>query len=280
MATKVLAPAKLNLVLKVLAKRPDGYHELFTIFQKVTLFDELILALTPEKEIILETQGEVPTGEDNLCVRAAKLYQARTNKIFGLKIRLTKKIPMAAGLGGGSSDAAAVLKFLNQHFGALSQEELMALGRRLGADVPFFLSPYSTALGRGIGEILSPWPTFPAWYVVVCPEVQISTAWAYQNLRLTTPCELPNYEPDQPLWHQGLVNDFEPLIFAAYPEIGRWKRRLKELGAKEALLSGSGASVFGVFEALEEAKKAYLNLKDEGVKIFLVTNHIPAKGGE
>ncbi len=280
MATKVLAPAKLNLVLKVLAKRPDGYHELFTIFQKVTLFDELILAPSPGKEITLETRGEVPTGEDNLCVRAAKLYQARTNKIFGLKIRLTKKIPMAAGLGGGSSDAAAVLKFLNQHFGALSQEELMALGRRLGADVPFFLSPYSTALGRGIGEILSPWPTFPAWYVVVCPEVRISTAWAYQNLRLTTPCELPNYEPDQPLWHQGLVNDFEPLIFAAYPEIGRWKRRLKELGAKEALLSGSGASVFGVFEALEEAKKAYLSLKDEGVKIFLVTNHIPAKGGE
>ncbi len=280
MATKVFAPAKLNLVLKILAKRPDGYHELFTIFQKVTLFDELILALSPEKKIALETTGEVPTGEDNLCVRAAKLYQARTGKIFGLQIRLTKKIPMAAGLGGGSSDAAAVLKFLNQHFGALSQEELMALGRRLGADVPFFLSPYSTALGRGIGEILSPWPTFPAWYVVVCPEVRIATAWAYQNLRLTTPSELPNYVPDQPLWHQGLVNDFEPLIFAVYPEIGRWKRRLKELGAKEALLSGSGASVFGVFETLEEAEKVYLSLKDEGVRVFLVTNYIPAEGGE
>ena len=276
MAVKLLAPAKINLILRVLFRRPDGYHELFTIFQKITLFDELELELDNSPQIRLEVLGaSLPTDERNLCVRAALLYREKTGLNFGLKIRLKKLIPPGTGLGGGSSDAATVLKFLNERFSLLTAEELFSLAKALGADVPFFLFPGSTALGQGIGERLSPWPTHPAYYVLVVPALSISTAWAYRNLRLTIPAEPPNYVPGQPLWHQGLVNDFEPLIFEFYPELKGLKLRLKELGAQEALLSGTGASLFGVFERREEAERAIEELKDRDLKVFLVTNYIP-----
>ncbi len=279
MSPKVLAPAKLNLVLKVLYRREDGYHELFTIFQKITLFDTLEFKFRSDSLIRLEIEGQdLPQDEQNLCVKAALLFREKAHLDFGLEIFLTKKIPVGAGLGGGSSDAAAVLNFLNQCFKTFSSAELLKLGKLLGADVPFFLTPWSTALGRGIGERLTPWPTHPAWYLVVVPELKISTVWAYQNLRLTTPNEPPNYVPDQPLWDQGLVNDFESLIFGFYPELKRLKEYLIEAGAKAALLSGSGASIFGVFEEEKKAKKTYDKLKGENLRLFLVTNYIPSKG--
>ena len=276
MAVKLLAPAKINLVLRVLARRLDGYHELFTVFQKVTLFDELELSLTKTPEIKIEILGaSLPTDERNLCVQAALLYREKTGLEFGLKIRLKKIIPSGSGLGGGSSDAAAVLSYLNEKFALLTQEELFSLAKALGADVPFFLFPGSTALGRGIGERLSPWPTHPAYYVLVVPRLSISTAWAYRNLRLTIPAEPPNYVPGQPLWHQGLVNDFEPLIFEFYPELKGLKQKLKELGAREALLSGTGASLFGVFERRQQAEKAMESLRGKNLNVFLATNYIP-----
>jgi len=278
-AVKIKAPAKINLALRVLFRREDGYHELYTIFQKITLFDHLMIELTDPPFLKLEVSGErVPAGEENLCLRAARKYQERTGLHFGMNLRLQKNIPVGAGLGGGSSDAAAVLLFLERRFRALGDKELFALGRELGADVPFFLFPYSTALGRGVGEKLSAWPTYPAWYVILSPPVQISTAWAYQNLRLTTPSEPPNYEPGQPLWKQGLVNDFESLIFELYPELKRRKEALIEKGARAALLSGSGASIFGVFEDEATAKEAFRAFCQEGERAFLATNYIPEGG--
>ncbi len=279
MAAKVLAPAKINLVLRVLRRRPDGYHEIYSIFQKVTLFDRLEIEFRNDEKITLEVFGEeLPEDESNLCVKAAKVYREKSLQRFGLNIRLEKKIPVGAGLGGGSSDAAAVLLFLERHFGTLGEKKLFEVGRSLGADVCFFLSPYSTALGRGIGDRLSPWPTYPAWYLILCPKLQISTAWAYQNLRLTTPQEPPNYEPGQPLWKQGLVNDFEPLIFEVYPELRKCKEVLLETGAKAALLSGSGASLFGVFEEESLARRAHEALLKAGKRVFLATNYIPEGG--
>ncbi len=281
MAVKILAPAKINLVLRIISKRPDNYHELYTIFQKVTLFDELEIQWRDDDRIILEVSGErVPSDENNLCVRAALAYQKRSGKKFGLQLGLHKRIPVGAGLGGGSSDAAAVLLFLERSFRALGKQILFELGKSLGADVCFFLSPYSTALGRGIGEELSPWPTHPAWYVILCPALFISTSWAYQNLRLTTPAEPPNYEPGQPLWEQGLVNDFEALIFEFYPALKELKEELLGHGARAALLSGSGASLFGVFEEKVAAQKALEFFRKKGQKAFLVTNYIPEEGGK
>jgi len=269
----VAAPAKINLILRVLYRRPDGYHELYTVFQKVTLFDRL--ELIPCGGLQLEVCGEieVPRGEENLCYRAARLYFDRCGLDPGVKIRLEKNIPVGAGLGGGSSDAAAVLRGLNQLFGSLTEEDLFDLARRLGADVPFFVSPLSTALARGIGEVLSPWPTHPAWYVILCPEIEISTPWAYENLRLTTRREPPNYEPDQPLWKQGLVNDFEPAIFARYPLLEELKGELLKKGACAALLTGSGAALFGVFEEEARAEKAALFFRKKDLRAEVVTNY-------
>jgi len=267
------APAKINLALRVLFRREDGYHELYTIFQKITLFDELFLF--PSRKIELEILGEieVPEGEDNLCYQAALLFFQESRKACGIKIRLLKRIPAGAGLGGGSSDAAAVLLGLNRLWPVFTLEELLLLGKRLGADVPFFISPHSAALARGIGEILSPWPSYPAWYLVLCPEIKISTAWAYANLRLTTRREPPNYEPDQPLWEQGLVNDFEPVIFDHYPVLKELKEELLRAGAQAALLSGSGAALFGVFSTREEAQRAGRIFRKKGLRAEIVTNY-------
>ncbi len=272
----VFAPCKINLVLKILFRRDDGYHELYTIFQKITFGDELTFNFVSEG-LSLEVNGEsVPTDDTNLCVKAARLYAKEAGLSFGLHIQLKKNVPPGAGLGGGSSDAAAVLSFLNRHFKAFTQERLLILGKKLGADVAFFLVPYSTALARGIGEKLFPWKTHEAWYVILLPRVNISTKWAYENLRLTTCQPPPNYVPDQPLWEQGLVNDFEALVFKHFPGLKLLKERLLEEGAKAALLSGSGAAVFGVFEKRQMAEKALKNIeRDDIKKKILARNYIP-----
>jgi len=270
---ELFAPAKINLVLCVLFRRPDGYHELFTVFQKITLFDRLRVELT-EAGLNLELAGPVKVPkEGNLCLKAAETFLATTGLKKGAKIRLYKEIPVGAGLGGGSSNAAAVLKALNELCRyPLTESDLLKLARSIGADVPFFVSSYSTALARGIGDILEPWPTHPAWYVLVFPGFKISTAWAYQNLRLTTRHKPPNYEPAQPLWRQGLVNDFETVVFETYPVLKTVKDFLLELGAVAALLSGSGATVFGVFEEREEAQEAKEAIEKRGLKALVVTN--------
>ena len=271
---RLLAPAKINLGLRVLFRREDGYHEIYTVFQKVTLCD--VLELWPADELSLEVEGpvNVPLGEENLCLKAARALASIVGQVPPVRIRLYKEIPTGAGLGGGSSDAAAVLKGLNEFWGRpLSEAELQEAARALGADVPFFVSPHNTALATGIGERLSPWPTFDAWYVLVFPGFEVPTAWAYKNLRLTSPRKPPNYERARPLWLQGLVNDFEPLVFAVYPVLKDIKALLQESGAVAALLTGSGATVYGIFESREQAEEAKRLMARKGFKSVVVTNY-------
>ncbi|OAG27828.1 4-(cytidine 5'-diphospho)-2-C-methyl-D-erythritol kinase [Thermodesulfatator autotrophicus] len=276
MASKfsLFAPAKINLVLKIIDRREDGYHELYTIFQKITFGDRLTLSFK-EKGLSLEVKGEsVPSGPENLCLKAIQLFVQKTGLSFGLHIELQKNVPPGTGLGGGSSDAAVVLRWLNEKFKALSERELLVLAKKLGADVPFFVSSFSTALARGIGEKLSPWPTFPAWYVILIPEIKVSTKWAYENLRLTIPQLPPNYDASRPLWEQGLVNDFEKLVFKHYPELKKLKERLLDLGAEAALLSGSGGALFGVFKEEAQAVEAAGAFSDDTLKkVEVATNY-------
>jgi 4-diphosphocytidyl-2-C-methyl-D-erythritol kinase len=276
----IRAPAKLNLRLKVTGKRPDEYHDLISIMIPIDLCDVLRLKLTSQNQVRLSCEGfSVPTGEENLACRAAHSFFTHTGIQKGLTIKLTKNIPVAAGLGGGSSDAAATLFVINEICGRpLSLSELHALAVELGADVPFFLES-KPSLAAGIGEILEPlekWPKF--WYVIVKPPLQVSSSWAYRNLKL----ELTRGEYDfivktlksDPFRVSDLLNnDLERVTAAKFPIIESIKIRLMEVGAEGALMSGSGPSVFGVFSSLDQAEKARKSLISQNLgDVFVVTD--------
>lgn len=276
MSSKLLAPAKINLCLHVLARRPDGYHELAMLMQRVSLYDELSLALNDSGEVRLKCDGlALAPGEENLVVRAARTLLRESACPLGVDIELDKRIPVAAGLGGGSSDAASVLLGLNR-LAALgrSRPELMALGLTLGADVPFFILE-QTAWATGIGEQLEPLPDLPRLsYVLVNPGIPVSTAWAYQNLRLTPkgdPAKLREF----PRTPEGLVrllhNDLESVTGDRHPEIAEVRRALMSQGALGSLMSGSGATVFGLFADREQAEVAAAALAERpGWRTFAV----------
>ena len=258
------APAKLNLFLKVTGRRPDGYHELHTLFQKVSLFDRIELAAREgEPRVELCCPGSsLPTGPENLAYRAALLFLEETGGQLDITIRLEKHIPVGAGLGGGSSDAASVLKGLN----VLASEPidthgLMALGLRLGADVPFFIHPAPSAIGTGIGEKLEAHPAMPWWYLVVWPGFAVSTRWAYSSFELTTHGRKTIFSPGQGLQASLWTNDLEQAVIERYPRISELKQALLDLGARAALMSGSGSAVFGVFETRDAALKAHRGLE-------------------
>ncbi len=252
----VKAPAKVNLFLRIVSRRPDGYHELHTLFQKVGLFDEVRVDVQDgKKQIHLECAGiELPSGPGNLAYRAAQAFLARTGLELDVKIRLHKRIPVGAGLGGGSSDAAAVINCLNNlsKF-PLSLDELMDLALELGADVPFFVSDAPAAVGRGIGEILEPHTALPSWFLLVWPGFAINTRWVYSNLELTTQCHetifSPGHNHETAMW----INDLEKAVIRHYPEILNIKKALLDLGAEASLMSGSGSMVFGLFYNREDA---------------------------
>ena len=265
--TQILAPAKLNIRLKVTGRRPDGYHELVSIMVPVSLFDHLELEMTLKGRIKLNCQGlALPNNEKNLVYRAAQAFFSRTGHDSGLFARLTKNIPVAAGLGGGSSDAARTLIALNDmRSNPLSSGELAELAVSLGADIPFFLEN-RPCLAKGIGEILEPienWPEF--WYVIVTPPVKVSTAWVYSNFKL----KLTTGEYDSIVRYLGmesfdiakiLENDLETVTASHFPVINTIKKSLMEVGAKGVLMTGSGPSVFGVFESKDEAFSAKRHL--------------------
>ena len=258
MKERLRAPAKINLFLQVLEPLPNGYHEIYTLFQKVTLFDELEIELVDTPGIKLQvTGGEVPEGETNLAFKAAQALLDELGSNKGVRIHLRKVIPVAAGLGGGSSDAAAVLKGVNKLLGApLSQEELAHLGRPLGADIPFFVWSYGAALGEGIGDILTPWPVHKAFYVLFTPPYGVSTATVYKKLRLTRRKEPFIYDPGQPPWLRGLVNDLEKVTLALHPDLEEVKAAFIAFGALATLMSGSGPTIFGVFDQYQRATQA------------------------
>jgi 4-diphosphocytidyl-2-C-methyl-D-erythritol kinase len=222
----VRAPAKLNIRLKVTGRRPDGYHELVSLMVPVCLFDGLELKRFRLNEITLTCRGRfVPNTEDNLAYRAARAFFSATGIDPGLSIDLYKNIPVAAGLGGGSSDAGCVLNTLNDMWNQpLTARDLIGLATRLGADVPFFLRP-AASIVRGIGEILEPtkkWPIF--WYVIITPPFCVSTAWVYGQLKLELTTGqyafIVNTLEKEPLpVAQILENDLETVTASRFPVI-------------------------------------------------------------
>lgn len=255
------APAKVNYRLDVLRRRTDGYHELRMIMQRVDLCDDVIIALTdtPGISVTCGRQG-VPDGPGNIAWRAADVLLRITGRQVGLAIAITKNIPVAAGLGGGSSDGATVLMGVNELLGLkLSDERLMDIGVRLGADVPFFIFKRS-AIAEGIGERLTAVAGLPAlWLVLVNPNIHVSTAWVYQNLELTSD-KVPPIIPPLNNSITGvcaiLGNDLETVTTKRFPVIGEIKKRLLNAGACGSLMSGSGPTVFGIFSGEDSARRA------------------------
>jgi len=268
-----VCPAKVNLCLKVVGRRPDGYHNLITVMQPLTLADRVTLTLTGE-EIVLECDHpELPKNSRNLAYRAAQAFQTEIGQEFGVQIQLRKNIPLAAGLGGGSSDAAGVLLGLNALKGyPLSGLALHRLAGKLGADVPFFLLS-GPALGRGIGTQLTPLRLPAYWYVLINPGIQVPTAWVYANL--TLPLGSPGdaeisarLTPET--WASWFYNDLESVTMKAFPQLAILKAALGDQGALAALMSGSGPTVFGVFANPQAARRAAQHLEsslDEWIQV-------------
>ena len=266
MQRTVLAPAKVNFILDVLGRRPDGYHDVAMLMVRLSLLDRVRVALTAGAGITVTCPGlELAAGEQNIAARAARLFLDHTGNRCGVAVVIDKQIPAAAGLGGGSSDAAAVLLALNDLLGAgLSRGELQALGVRLGADVPFFLCGATAAWATGIGERLEPWPGLPPCHLVlVNPRFAVSTAWVYQNLGLTHRrhmSKIPRFPEKMADLALLLRNDLEAVTSSRHPEIAEIKRRLTAAGACGALMSGSGPTVFGVFAGPAAAAAAAAQL--------------------
>jgi 4-diphosphocytidyl-2-C-methyl-D-erythritol kinase len=264
----VFAPAKVNLCLHVLGKRDDGYHELAMLMQRVDLFDRLDIELVAGCDISVSCPGlELADGEQNIVEKATRTFLAHVDMRQGVSITMDKHIPAAAGLGGGSSDAAAVLEALDELLGTgLSHAELIGLGSRLGADVPFFLYK-QTAWATGAGGQFEAWPGLPQiWLVLVNPGIAVSTTWVFQNLGLTHPWSIAKI-PRFPDGISGLVrllhNDLEVVTCHRHPVITIIKERLVASGAAGALMSGSGPTVFGLFDEHSRAVEVAQSLSLE-----------------
>lgn len=257
--------AKVNLHLRVLGKRNDGFHELCTVFQTISLHDELTFTPAGNIEFIC-SDPTVPSGSENVVFRAASELGKRYGVTAGATINLEKRIPSPGGLGGGSSNAAVALMGLSRLWNLdVPNDELREVAAELGSDVPFFLYG-GTAIGTGRGEIIEPIDDLNAEFVlIVTPDVAVSTGDAFAGLNapsltksesghILNVCRFELESLD--LLHTALKNDFETTVFAAYPEVGRIKDTLLGLGAKQALMSGSGASVFGIFDNEQTRQQA------------------------
>jgi len=258
----VLCPAKVNLYLRVVGRRPDGYHELVTVMQPLTLADELTVSRMG-RDISLECdQPELPQGEENLVWRAARRFQEETGQKLGVHLRLRKRIPVAAGLGGGSSDAAGTLLALNDLAGKpLDHARLHRLASLLGADVPFFLAR-GPAVGRGTGTQLRAVTLLPYWYLLLNPGVALSTRWVYENLDLASLPGAPaseTWDPEHP--ETWVRNDLGTVALRRFPELAARLAELKDAGAWCQGISGSGPTLFGLFPSREAAQQAGLRLR-------------------
>lgn len=260
------AYAKINIGLDVLRRRADGYHEVKMIMQTVDIYDELVLERRKEPGIELRMDNsDLPSGGDNLICRAADLLFREKKITEGVNISLTKRIPIAAGMAGGSADAAAALRGLNELFDmGYSLKELQALGVGLGADIPYCLAG-GTMLSEGIGEILTPLPAPPAAHLVIAkPDINVSTAFVYGNLHADRLAWHPDIDGMIAALQKGdldgitgrLGNVLETVTVKAHPVIEQIKELLRKQGAENALMSGSGPTVFGIFKEKETAARA------------------------
>jgi len=276
------SPAKINLFLKVVGKRANGYHEIISLMSRIDLFDVLTLSFEQPSITIRCSNPRVPEGKNNLAYKAASLFFEALPSSNGVDVWIEKVIPVAAGLGGGSSNAASVLMALNQHYALpFSNMKLMEMGQKIGADVPFFLLRHS-AIVSGIGEKLEKFQGMPPLSaVLVCPNIEVSTKWVYESLTLPLTKSgknfiIQNFREDPFRMLKSLSNDLEEVTVARFPEINNIKQRLLELGAQVASMSGSGPSVFGLFEDLEKASMAFQTMKHrECGDIFLVSLLLP-----
>jgi 4-diphosphocytidyl-2-C-methyl-D-erythritol kinase len=253
------APAKLNLMLRVVGRRSDGYHLLQTVFRLIDLSDEVRIAVR-EDGLVRRTRPILDVPEqDDLAMRAARLLKTVTQTALGADIEVVKRLPIGGGLGGGSSDAATVLVALNAVWGTgLRRADLQALGLQLGADVPVFIFGES-AFAEGIGEILEPVALPHAWYLVLTPEVAVSSAriFAHPDLkRDSKPIKIQRFSAGWLTEHAA--NDLEPLVCRIYPEVSRHLEWLRQYGP--AFMTGSGASVFATFDTEHEAREIFEKL--------------------
>jgi 4-diphosphocytidyl-2-C-methyl-D-erythritol kinase len=279
------SPAKINLFLKVVGRRPDGYHEIVSLLSRIGLFDTVVLDFDQPSTSVDCSHPRVPGDRSNLAYRAASVFFEALSIHDGVAIFIEKVIPVAAGLGGGSSNAAAVLMGLNEHYGLpFGDGELRGIGLKVGADVPFFLFRH-VAVARGIGDDLQMYADLPPLSVVlVCPGFEVPTAWVYKNLSLG----LTNHEKrlkiidvneDFSRLKHGLFNDLEQVTIGKFPEIKSIKKALLDFGAEAALMSGSGPSVFGLFKDAQQAARAIYSItrlrQREAWKTFLVELLLP-----
>ena len=266
------AYAKVNLTLAVGEKRPDGYHEVVSVMQRVSLHDTLTAEQTREGITLTCSDPALPSGEENLAHRAASLFFRETGIAGGAALTLEKRIPSQAGLGGGSSDAASALLALRKLYApALSDTELETMAAALGSDVPFFIRG-GTQLATGRGEVLSPLPPLTnGWFVIVKPTESFSTPAMYRRLDELPPACTPPLPPLQgglPALAAGLFNRFEAAIPAG-SAVWDIKARLAAYGALASLLSGSGSAVFGLFDTETAARAAVEALRPAWPEIFL-----------
>ena len=281
MAIVEYANAKINLGLKILGPRRDGFHDIASVFQAIDLRDRLVFRPAARGRIALACDDpELSVGSENLVHKAVVAFRDYTGMDRGVEIALEKRIPMGAGLGGGSSDAAAVLRALNRMWEAgLSERELRDMGASLGSDVPFFVRKTGTAIATGRGEKLR----YVRWsadvvYVLVWPGFEVDTGWAYANYRkpLTVYGKyntFPNSvnSDDLPVadFFSHIENDFLPLIAQTHPETRDILSRLTEAGALVASLSGSGSTLYGAFASRDVAEGVWARFKAEGFRAFL-----------
>lgn len=280
----IKSPAKVNLYLEVKDLREDGYHNIETIFQKINLCDEITLSEISSGIRLVCNNRDVPTDHNNLAYRAVVLLKGMVRRLPGLEIRIKKKIPVAGGLGGGSSNAASVLlgvKSLCQI--NVSQDKLMELGKKLGADVPFFISGFNTALGTGRGDEIVPLVNnLKLWLVLVNPGVKISTKDIYGSLSLKIGLTKDKRDVkilsralqagDLNIACKALYNRLEDVVTKRYDMVSQVKDRLNNFGARGVLMSGSGPTVYGITATREEAMRLRNKITSEGWGVFIARN--------
>jgi len=275
---ELAANAKINISLDVIGKREDGYHDVKMIMQSIALHDKIKMEIT-DKDISIECNCPwIPTDKSNTAYKAAELLINNFKIKKGVKIIIDKNIPVAAGLAGGSSDAAAVLKGVNELFHLnIDQFSMLKFGKEIGADVPYCLRG-GTMLSEGIGEILTELEPFPATNIVlVKPKINVSTAWAYKNLNIKSLTRRPDTElllsaikvHDLNKIAKNMVNVLEEVTVKKHGLIEEIKKRLLDLGAMGSIMSGSGPTVFAIFMDSYSAQKAFSEIKSENWECYL-----------
>lgn len=266
---RLLSPAKVNIGLEILGKREDGYHNIKTLMVPITLCDEIMVSEMESGIDVRCSCSEIPEGAGNIAFKAASLFLERTGIRKGVFLEIKKSIPHGSGLGGGSSNAAAVLSAMNEMNGfPLNEDELLEIAGNIGSDVPFFLKK-KAAFVYGRGEIIVPIDDFPrVWFLLVKPPIRISTRWAYERVSL----KLTKCKKDINIHHSGnrfklsgdFHNDFEGIIIEEYPFLKDVRSMIEKAGAEGVGMSGKGPTFFGIFTDEEKGRKAVELIKAPG----------------